>query len=373
MEENALSPSTPSAVPVQQSSPGGGVRPGCGVSVTHVWVEACVWTCQMDMNVRPSDGSLLDHLWLLCEALPLVTIVPASSPGVVNATFDNQPVFFSSGGSLLQPVSHVYVELRTRWENAIILRASWGSHMFLVGLLDASVQVEIQSGNNVETLTFTGTQAVADGKWHRVNVSMVDRLRSSSPWVITVDGIMDASSAPQRAGALRFLREESAVVAVAESFSGCLGALRVGGVYLPFTEQPGAPQQARFHSATGAAAAMQLGCVGTLVCSSNPCLNGGQCEDQFNQFSCICPPGWGGERCQSDLDDCASQPCAHGHCRDFLAGFQCLCQPGFIGRLCSEDVDDCENHACQHGGTCKDGVNAYTCICPGDYRGPLCQ
>lgn len=301
----------------------------------------------------------------------MVTICPACSPGVNNATFDNDPVFYSSGGSLAHPVSDVYVELRTRRENAVVLRASWGSHMFLMGLLDASVQVEIRSGNSAETLAFTGKRGVSDGKWHRVNISMSDRGRRSSPWVITVDGVTDANSVPQRAGAVRFLREELAVVAVAESFRGCLGALRVGGVYLPFTEQPEAPQQARFHAAAGAA--VQLGCSGAPVCRPEPCLNGGECEDQFDQFSCVCPPGWGGERCQRDLDDCASQPCAHGSCRDFLAGFECLCRPGFTGRLCSEDVDDCENHACEHGGTCEDGVNSYTCVCPEDYRGPLCQ
>lgn len=292
---------------------------------------------------------------------------------MTNATFDNTPVFYSSGGSLAHPVSHVYVELRTRQENAVILRASWGSHMFLVGLLDAVVQVEIRSGNSVETLTFTGNRGVSDGRWHRVNVSMSEWGQSSAPWVISVDGITDATSAPQRAGALHFLGEEAAVVVVAESFSGCLGLLRLGGVYLPFTAQPGAPQQARFHAATGTGAGVQLGCWGAPVCSPDPCLNGGECEDQFNQFSCVCPPGWGGHQCQSDLDDCALQPCAHGSCRDFLAGFECLCQPGFTGRLCSEDVNDCENHACEHGGTCEDGVNAYSCVCPEDYRGPLCQ
>lgn len=301
----------------------------------------------------------------------MVTGIAASPTGLSNATFDHQPVSYSSGGSLLHPVAEVYVELRTRWENAVILRASWGGQVLLVGLQDGAVHVEIRSGNSVETLAFGGNRGVSDGRWHRVNVSVSERGRSSSPWLITVDGVLDASSAPQRAGAVRFLREESAVVAVAESFGGCLGVLRVGGVYLPFTEQAGAPQRPRFLPTAGAG--VQLGCAGAPVCRSQPCLNGGACEDQFNQFSCACLPGWGGERCQSDLDECASQPCVHGSCRDVLAGFRCLCQPGFTGRLCQEDVDDCEDHACQHGGTCRDGVNGYTCVCPQDHRGPLCQ
>lgn len=265
----------------------------------------------------------------------------------------------------------MYAELRTRSEDAVILRAFWGSHLFLMGLLGASVRVEIRSGNSVETAAFTGTRGVSDGEWHRVNVSMSDRGRSSSPWVITVDGVADATSAPQQAGAIHFLKEDSAMVAVAESFTGCLGTLRIGGVYLPYTKGPQAPQGAQFH--LDGAAGVRLGCSGAPVCVPDPCLNGGVCEDQFNRFRCICGLGWEGDQCETDLDDCASQPCVHGSCRDFLAGYECRCHPGFAGQLCTEDIDDCEHHACEHGGTCEDGPNTYTCTCPDNYRGPLCQ
>lgn len=298
-------------------------------------------------------------------------VSPACSSGLNNATFDNEPALYSSGGSLAQPVTHVYVELRTRSENAVILRAFWGADLLLMGLRDASVHVEIRSGNSVETLSFTGSRGVSDGRWHRVNVSMSESERGSAPWVIAVDGVTDASSAPQHAGAVLFLREDAAVVAVAESFSGCLGALRVGGVYLPYTAGPRPPQGAHFH--LDGAAGVRLGCSGAPVCASDPCLNGGACEDHFNSLSCVCQRGWGGQRCETDLDDCASQPCVHGRCRDALGGFECLCPPGFTGPLCSQDIDDCENHLCEHGGTCQDGNNTYTCACPEDFRGPRCQ
>ncbi|TNM92512.1 hypothetical protein fugu_019524 [Takifugu bimaculatus] len=288
-----------------------------------------------------------------------------------NATFENDPLLYSSGGSVTHPVTDIYVELRTRSENAVILRAFWGSHLLLMGLLDMAVHVEIRSGNSVETVTFTGHRGVSDGKWHRVNISMSERERSSSPWLITVDGITDANSAPQHTGAVHFLKEKSAMVTVAESFTGCLGALRIGGIYLPYSKDPGAPQHSHFH--LDGAADVRLGCSGAPVCDPDPCLNGGVCEDQFNRFSCICELGWEGGHCETDVDDCASQPCVHGSCRDFLAGFECLCQPGFTGPLCTEDIDDCENHACEHGGTCEDGPNAYICLCPENYRGPLCQ
>ena len=35
-------------------------------------------------------------------------------------------------------------------------------------------------------------------------------------------------------------------------------------------------------------------------------------QDQVNGFQCTCPSGYFGDRCQSDRDDCISQPCMNG-------------------------------------------------------------
>lgn len=288
-----------------------------------------------------------------------------------NATFENSPVQFSAGSSLAEPVSSLYMELRTRSENAVLLRASRGSDLLMVGLLDSSIRMEIHIGNSVESLTFTGKRRVADGSWHRVNISMADRERKVSPWVITVDGITDASSLPERTGSLHFLNDKGAVLAIAESFTGCLGAVRVGGVYLPFVDDYKAPQLSQFHLV--GKPKMHLGCSSAPVCGSDPCLNGATCEDLFNKFGCVCDLGWEGEQCETDTDDCAPQPCDHGTCKDYLAGFECRCHPGYAGTLCAEDLDECEHHACEHGGICQDGPNMYTCVCPKDHSGPRCQ
>ena len=34
--------------------------------------------------------------------------------------------------------------------------------------------------------------------------------------------------------------------------------------------------------------------------------------------------------------------------------------------------DDCLSAPCENGGTCKDGNNAYTCVCESGYVGPNC-
>lgn len=40
-------------------------------------------------------------------------------------------------------------------------------------------------------------------------------------------------------------------------------------------------------------------------CSSNPCSNGGTCQDLYNRFYCLCPKNWEGVMCETDVNECA--------------------------------------------------------------------
>ena len=39
----------------------------------------------------------------------------------------------------------------------------------------------------------------------------------------------------------------------------------------------------------------------------------------------------------------------------------------------SIDTDECASSPCQNGGTCTDGVDAYTCACVSGWEGEECQ
>ncbi|EDO42097.1 predicted protein, partial [Nematostella vectensis] len=70
-------------------------------------------------------------------------------------------------------------------------------------------------------------------------------------------------------------------------------------------------------------------------CAGNPCANGGTCIDGKNSFTCTCPSGYTGSKCETDIDDCASGPCQNGAtCNDGVNKYTCSCIPGFTGTNC---------------------------------------
>lgn len=72
--------------------------------------------------------------------------------------------------------------------------------------------------------------------------------------------------------------------------------------------------------------------INTDDCSEKPCLLGANCTDLVADFSCSCPSGFTGKRCQQKIDLCGRNPCKNGVCADKLFYHQCVCYPGWTGR-----------------------------------------
>ena len=108
-----------------------------------------------------------------------------------------------------------------------------------------------------------------------------------------------------------------------------------------------------------------------------PCLNGGTClmdSENDYEYQCICPTGFTGSHCESNIDDCAVNPCQNGGtCIDFVSDYKCYCNPGFVGTHCEENVNECSVNPCANGGTCHDSVNDFVCACPPGYSGKDCS
>lgn len=90
---------------------------------------------------------------------------------------------------------------------------------------------------------------------------------------------------------------------------------------------------------------------------------------------CSCRSGFTGLRCEININECASNPCANGStCIDRINDYTCTCPPGYTGRQCDKPTDRCASLPCLNGGTCTTGVQGQpSCICPAQYSGLQCQ
>ncbi|XP_027715682.1 slit homolog 1 protein [Vombatus ursinus] len=116
--------------------------------------------------------------------------------------------------------------------------------------------------------------------------------------------------------------------------------------------------------------------VNTDNCRDHACENGGICVDGVNNYTCLCPFRYTGRACEQLVDFCSLDlnPCQHGaKCAGTPEGPKCECAPGYVGDNCSINYNDCIDHQCQNGARCVDEVNGYSCLCEDGYSGQLCE
>ncbi|XP_049840768.1 cubilin-like [Schistocerca gregaria] len=108
-------------------------------------------------------------------------------------------------------------------------------------------------------------------------------------------------------------------------------------------------------------------------CASNPCRNGGTCEDKYSGFVCRCPSNWQGILCDVDVNECANFAgtdlgCQNGAtCINKPGTYECHCTQGYYGMHCTQRSNDCGTASafelCGHG-HCQSRVGGgYDCLC----------
>lgn len=301
--------------------------------------------------------------------------------GISNATFydDGSVLSYKSNGKIVSSLTNISFSVRTAKSNAAILHAEKGPELVTVSVQDSHLFLELLSGESSLPLALKSRRPVSDGQWHSAQLAMASPRSPASQWTMRVDEEDEPTASATPAGNLDFLKEGADILLgglgpnAVWNLAGCLSTVSVGGVVLPYYGESEVsllrPQEERFVKTSREA--VVFGCSEGGACSPNPCLNGGGCEDRSGLFSCSCPPGWAGRRCET-ADACASGPCVHGNCSLRSPPYECACEPGYAGSACEVETDVCAGHECANGGTCLPGAGRYSCLCPENYTGPLC-
>eukprot|EP00117_Sycon_ciliatum_P038017 scpid35540/ scgid28325/ Fibrillin-1 len=116
-------------------------------------------------------------------------------------------------------------------------------------------------------------------------------------------------------------------------------------------------------------------CVDVTDCTPTSC-GTGTCVDGTNDFTCMCPPGLTGARCQTDVDECASgsHNChTRALCTNTFGFFACACFDGYAGngRDNCTDVNECQagTDNCDSNANCTNTMGSFTCACKTGYQG----
>ncbi|KFQ41577.1 Vitamin K-dependent protein S, partial [Nestor notabilis] len=132
-------------------------------------------------------------------------------------------------------------------------------------------------------------------------------------------------------------------------------------------------------------------------CSPLPCHKDGykDCIDGQAQYMCVCKPGWQGEKCEEDINECddLNGGCSQ-RCSNLPGSYRCLCEDGYFmhsnKRDCGErekkvkkkekgyrldcvsllellkacfNIDECAENVCAQ--LCVNSPGSYSCYCDG--------
>ncbi|XP_071948886.1 uncharacterized protein [Antedon mediterranea] len=273
------------------------------------------------------------------------------------------------------------LQLRIRNQYALLLHSNNGDDYFTFKISDGKAVLDFSisgSSGTIET-----SRQVNDGYWHDVQVVL-----SSGQLKIVIDNdddvvgnvaltsfnavITDSGSSPLYLGDVNFTNTQFFDNNL--GFDGCLEAVRIGGLLLPYLEKYQYDSASLDQFTVYSMKDVIAGCQGDLVCDSNPCQNGATCQDIWNAYTCNCAAGFDGNECANNIDDCLSSPCVNGSCVDEVNMYRCQCSGGFEGVNCAIDINECDSNPCSANSIlCVDMVDDFLCTCATNYTGKTCS
>ena len=216
--------------------------------------------------------------------------------------------------------------------NGLVLFAesSGGGH-FSISLLNGFALFQLKY--NSSTANLTSTVKLITGHWHVVSVGSSQNssfISINNTFNSSADSAVDALQlnldSPLFVGGVADLSILPSVVMVTSGFTGCIRDLQIN--------------RAPVDIVSDALGGQAIRSCPEPECSYVQCQNGGTCVSTANGagFMCQCSHGYGGKLCEVLLPLCSPNPCLFGgECQEFGERvFSCLCPLNRGGRLCGE-------------------------------------
>ncbi|MGH0173435.1 UNVERIFIED_CONTAM: hypothetical protein FKN15_065780 [Acipenser sinensis] len=231
--------------------------------------------------------------WCELNPCPSVAVCQPLSKGfecIANATFtEDSNIMYRGNGKIDRDLTNITFSFRTRKQETTLLHAEKGPEFVTVAIQNSRILFELQSEMSFITVSMKSLLPVSDGRWHKMTLSMIYPTSLFSRWHMAIDGAEETTTTSEATGNLNFLKGTEILLGglgpdVGGNLVGCLSTVEVSGVSLPYFDGAdihiAKPQQEQFIKTSTKPAI--TGCSGASVCTPNPCLMGGSCEDLFN-------------------------------------------------------------------------------------------
>ncbi|CAI2357503.1 unnamed protein product [Caenorhabditis sp. 36 PRJEB53466] len=210
-------------------------------------------------------------------------------------------------------------------------------------------------------------QVISDGKWHRINLHPFKVIIDGKNYISTTELFPSESTVD----ATLVIGEQNG-----DAIFACLDDFQLGDYpTLSFTKSK-IPSDSETWSMTEKQS-VGTGCISSDQCGLySTCLNGASCADIWNKRKCTCLPGFTGDNCEENINDCKYMDCGKsGYCLDGINEAKCVCNDGFHGDRCEHADDECEGVQCHNGGECvKSAENGkISCKCDRPWMGDYCN
>ncbi|KAG9346997.1 hypothetical protein JZ751_005924 [Albula glossodonta] len=287
------------------------------------------------------------------------------------------------------------LKLRTFSSHATVMYAR-GTDYSILEIQNGRLQYRFDCGSGPGLVSVHSVQ-VNDGEWHTVLLHVegnyaklvLDRDHTAAGTAPGALRTLNLDNVVFFGGHIRqHAARKGRSPAAGNGFRGCMEALVLNDQDLPLSINAKGP---RTRAVMEDVVDVSPGC--TMAppqgCSSDPCTNGGTCSALPNgEYFCKCGALFMGTHCEVPISPCASNPCLYGGtcvprrdnpcknsgtCIDSLDGPVCECEPGFQGERCLSDVDECVENPCSNGGKCENTYGSYRCNCSLGFAGKLCE